>query len=233
MTYEAVIFDLFGTLIDYLPYEEWKRSHSAVASVMCVSADEVRRAGRVTKPDRDVGRFGSLENDIRRICEVLCLSPTAEQIERVARIRLDINRRNLETMPKPGVFETLAALRRSGRKIGLVSDCTKEIPMVWAESKFAPLMDAAVFSCEARVSKPDPRIYEMACERLAVVPEKCLYVGDGGSHELNGAAQVGMTPILIRSYYDGDYDVSQPDATDWTGLTISDLSEVMGLLGST
>ena len=66
---------------------------------------------------------------------------------------------------------------------------------------------------------------------VAVVPEKCLYVGDGGSHELTGAAQVGMTPILVRTCYDGNYDVSQLEAADWAGPAISNLEEIAELVG--
>lgn len=40
--------------------------------------------------------------------------------------------------------------------------------------------------------KPDPAIYLLACRRLGVAPEDCVFVGDGGDRELEGAAAVGM-----------------------------------------
>jgi len=40
-------------------------------------------------------------------------------------------------------------------------------------------------------------MYRLACTGLAVTPAECLYVGDGGSGELTGAAAVGMRPVLL------------------------------------
>ena len=51
-----------------------------------------------------------------------------------------------------------------------------------------PLLDAKIYSVRLGVCKPDPRIYLAACRELDVSPSECLYVGDGGSHELTGAA---------------------------------------------
>jgi putative hydrolase of the HAD superfamily len=37
--------------------------------------------------------------------------------------------------------------------------------------------------------KPDPRIFQLACKRLGLQPEDCLYVGDGGSNEFTAAKE--------------------------------------------
>ncbi len=50
--------------------------------------------------------------------------------------------------------------------------------------------------------KPDPAIYQLACQRLGVIPEDCRYVGDGGSNELTGADASGMRAVLIAPSYD-------------------------------
>jgi putative hydrolase of the HAD superfamily len=97
------------------------------------------------------------------------------------------------------------------------------VPALWQESPLAPLVDVAVFSCSERIKKPDPRIYEHACERLGVRPQDCLYVGDGGSDELRGATAVGMRAIQIRP---GD---TEPYA--WDGPVVSRLHEVAALVG--
>ena len=49
--------------------------------------------------------------------------------------------------------------------------------------------------------KPDPEIYNLACERLGIVSAKAVFVGDGGFDELQGAAEVGMRPVQARWYY--------------------------------
>jgi len=65
---------------------------------------------------------------------------------------------------------------------------------------------------------------------LEMLPEQCLYVGTGGSRELTGASRVGMRPVLIRVDYESFLDAYRPDALEWTGPIISDISEVLGLV---
>jgi len=95
---------------------------------------------------------------------------------------------------------------------------------------FPPLFDATVFSCLAGVRKPDPAIYLLATEQLAVRPEECLYIGDGSSHELTGAANVGMHPVLIRVPYEDEPGTYRIDPEQWDGPRISSLTEVLALL---
>ncbi len=102
--------------------------------------------------------------------------------------------------------------------------------MLWKSTPFAPLFDAAVFSCVVKLKKPDPQIYLRACADLRVVPADCLYVGDGSSRELSGAAAVGMHPVLIRAPHEQHPDTFRIDAEDWTSDVIARLSEVLGRL---
>jgi putative hydrolase of the HAD superfamily len=83
-------------------------------------------------------------------------------------------------------------------KIGVLSDCTDEIPILWPASVYADLVDAAVFSCVLGVRKPDQRTYAAVLTDLHVPAERCVYVGDGGSSELSGARTAGLRPVLLR-----------------------------------
>ena len=69
-------------------------------------------------------------------------------------------------------------------------------------------------------------IYQMVCDRLAVLPDKCLYVGDGGSMELTGASASGMDVVLIRA----PYDAVPGSREEWAGTRISSINEVLGLV---
>ena len=92
------------------------------------------------------------------------------------------------------------------------------------------LLDAPIFSSVVKVRKPDPRIYLLACERLSVAPGACLFVGDGGSRELSGAAVAGMTPVCIRSATEDGYDAHRVDAEIWHGPSIKALQEVLAIV---
>jgi putative hydrolase of the HAD superfamily len=45
--------------------------------------------------------------------------------------------------------------------------------------------------------KPDPRIFELACERVGVPAERSAHVGDHMYADVIGARAAGMRPVLI------------------------------------
>ncbi len=221
----AVIFDLFGTLVDMFPFQEYERVLSEMANVLSVPLDDFQRLWGETFNERATGDFPTIEVNIEYICWALGMNVEAAQIEEASRIRFDFTRRSLT--PRDDAVETLNLLRSAGHKIGLISDCTPEVPVLWPDTPFAELVDAALFSATVGIAKPDPRIYRLACEQLGVVPEICLYVGDGSSHELTGASKFGMRAVLIRVPYEEDYDYYRPDAKKWKGPVISTLKDVL------
>ena len=105
------------------------------------------------------------------------------------------------------------------------------VPLIWRESPLAALVDVAIFSCEVGVRKPNPRIFEIAVDRLETVAERCVYVGDGGSRELTAASTLGMTAVCIRAPHEEPPDDTRIDAREWAGPTISALGELADVPG--
>jgi len=227
--YDAVIFDLYGTLIDFMPDAAYRKVNDEMARVLSVPADKLRRAWMGCIEERNAGRLGSLEQTIAHVCGLLGVCPEREQIGRAAALRLDIIRLNLR--PRRDAIRTLSIIKDAGLRLGLVSDCCVEVPMVWPETPFADLIDAPAFSCSAQTLKPDPRIYEVARSGLGVQYGRCLYVGDGSSRELTGARSLGMHPVLIRTEYDNFMDPFRADALEWDGPSVASLSDLVPLLG--
>lgn len=228
LKYDAVVFDLFGTLVDYLTTEEYRHAQAQVAAMFAVPVDDFQSSWIDSMKYRDKGLLGGLEGDLPHVLRELGCDPTAEQIREAAQVRLKFYRRNLE--PRRGAVETLNALTEAGYKIGLITDCASEVPLLWDDTVFPPLLDAVVFSCAVGTTKPDPQIYHMACDQLGVEPSRCLYVGDGGSRELTGARALGMDAVLIRVADDPYPGTGRLDAREWTGAVISSLPEVLALL---
>jgi putative hydrolase of the HAD superfamily len=92
----------------------------------------------------------------------------------------------------PSITGLLEGLKDRGIKLGLISNCTEEEVQSWPGSKLAPYFDEVLFSYETGCAKPDPQIYELACSRLGVEAASCIFIGDGGSQELDGAKAAGM-----------------------------------------
>jgi putative hydrolase of the HAD superfamily len=61
---------------------------------------------------------------------------------------------------------------------------------------FGELVDEIVYSHEIGVRKPDPRAFEVTCERLAVRPADCLFVDDCAAN-IEAAEAFGMRAVLF------------------------------------
>jgi len=185
--------------------------------------------GAETWHQRATGALASTEDAIAPTCRSLGFPSAVAGIAEAARVRIALTRRSLR--PLPGVVDTLPALRARGYKIGLISDCSAEIPLLWPGGVLAPLIDAPVFSCIAGVKKPDPRIYALCCERLHVRPHECLYVGDGSEQELSGALAAGMQAALVRVSFAGATNPDRPEVIAWRGPMINTIPDVLTLVG--
>ena len=94
----------------------------------------------------------------------------------------------------------LSQLKERGLLVGLISNCYAEEAKVIRKSELFPFFDRACLSCELGIAKPDVEIFERCMKELNVEPEECLYVGDGGSRELETATALGMKAVQAVWY---------------------------------
>lgn len=59
--------------------------------------------------------------------------------------------------------------------------------------------DTVVVSDDYGISKPDPRIYEIAAKQLGLEPSEIVFVGDSFMTDILGAYRAGMVPVWICS----------------------------------
>jgi putative hydrolase of the HAD superfamily len=227
LKYDAVIFDLFGTLVDIFSLAEYRAFLDDMCGVLGVSPAEFMSLWDEKADERALGAVPVAEQ-LRELCRRLGVDVAAAQLARAVAMRLDFVRGVL--VPRADAASTLAALRERGLKVGVISDCSEEVVAAWPATPLAPLVHEAVLSAAVGMKKPDPRVYIFACERLGVAAERCLYVGDGGSRELSGASAVGMEAVLIRVPGDGGDDVFRRDAEEWEGARVAALAEVLELV---
>lgn len=227
MKYDAIIFDLFGTLVDIFSLEEYRVFIKDMCAVLGVSPADFMSRWDEKADERALGRVPVAEQ-LAALCRDLGVDVTPEQLDRAVEMRVDFVRGVL--VPRDDAASTLAALRERGLKVGVISDCSEEVVAAWPSTPLAPLVHEAVLSAAVGLKKPDPRVYELACERLGVAPEKCMFVGDGGSRELSGASAVGMEAVLIRVPDDAGDDAFRRDAEEWDGARVEALRDVLELV---
>jgi putative hydrolase of the HAD superfamily len=227
MKFEAVIFDLFGTLVDDF-VSSVGQMHQEMAAALGVSYEQFMQSWGQTAKMRIIGAFDSVEANIEYVCAAMKIEPASEQITKAVQIRMQTMRRMLR--PRPDAITTPSELKNQGYKIGLLSNCSIEIPLLWQETAFADLFDATIFSSKERLKKPDPRIYYLACDRLGVTPESSVYIADGENHELTTAAKVGLHPVLIRTPSQETLSDLHREAREWQGAAICKLPELLQII---
>lgn len=196
---EAVIFDLYETLVtEFDP--NWKPAPTT-AERLGIEESTFGEAWRSRQPKRLVGGYRDSPSILQEICEAAG-HPADEAVigqlyeERLAAKALPFARID-ESM-----FSVLSSIRQAGTQIGLISNCGPEDVVAWEGCALAELFDYVAFSCEVACLKPEAEIYRLTCRGLGVTPEQALFVGDGGSDELVGAADVGMRPYWASWFID-------------------------------
>jgi putative hydrolase of the HAD superfamily len=227
---QAVIFDLFGTLINNFSKTGYHENLQQMARTLQLDPQAFCTRWYALYEERVLGIYQSPAGVIRKICEHIGVNPLPTHLAPAGQLRYDFVRQALA--PRPDVIPTLNYLRSQGLKLALLSDCSSEIPELWPETALATIFDVTVFSGTVRLKKPMAEIYELTTTKLGVKSSECIFVGDGGSQELTGAARAGMAPVRIRARQDATSDALQIEPDPWSGPTIATISAVIPLVAS-
>jgi len=106
------------------------------------------------------------------------------------------------------LVEFIRALRprlRTGLLTNAFGSARHDLTHRW---KIADAFDAIIVSAEEGVIKPDPGIYRVALERLAVAPEETLFIDDVEENVV-GARAVGMQALRFESAAQAMEEVSR------------------------
>lgn len=230
MLARGVIFDLFGTLVAGWSEATARLRSEELARVLGADPTDFLAVLETSYTERADGSLGPPPEMLERLCARAGAKPSAAELQRGARLRIQQFREVLTT-PMPSTPELLLELRRRGIRLGLISDCSGETPLIWPELPWARPIEAALFSWSEGMRKPDRRLFLRAAQLLELEPQECLYLGDGGSYELSGAEAVGMRAVRVRYLPAvGEVPLQYDPDPAWSGPEISDLNEVWDLL---
>ncbi len=192
---KAVIFDMYETLITH--YESPLYFGAQMAADAGIPEDEFLKVWRPTEYERTIGKV-TLEEVIEDILkknnryseEILNTIVTKREKTKIECFK----HLHKEIIP---MFEEL---KKQGLKIGLISNCFSEEAKVIRGSILFPYFDATYLSFEQGIQKPDEEIFLRCMDELQVSADECLYVGDGGSFELETAIKLGMKAVQAVWY---------------------------------
>ena len=101
-----------------------------------------------------------------------------------------------EWLPYAGTLNTLATLQQAGVPVGIVSNTGWDVRAVFVHHGLDRGVRSFVLSCEVGAVKPNPHIFELACDRLGSAPSETLMVGDDPVADA-GAVRAGLTTLLV------------------------------------
>jgi len=106
-----------------------------------------------------------------------------------------VNRMFGHIKPDDAMVGAVKRARAAGVRTGLLSNSMGAGR--YDRSAFPELFDGVVISGEVGMHKPQPEIFELACERIGLTPADCVFVDDLREN-CEGAEAIGMTAILHR-----------------------------------
>lgn len=104
---------------------------------------------------------------------------------------------------RPGTGPALNALRQMGLKLGLLSNTfihKSSLDRHLEQEHLLDYLPVRLYSYELPQRKPSVGAFRRAAEMIGTPPDKIIYVGDRLDNDVAGAANAGMTPVLIRAY---------------------------------
>ncbi len=210
--YEAVIFDMDGTLIDSMGM--W---HD-------IDVEYLARFGLAVPEDLQKCLEGLRYEEVAAYFKKRFRIP--DSVEKIGQDWLDMaeHKYKYEVAFKPGVLDFLRWIRAEGMKTAIASSNHMDLIEKILEARGLRADFDSLITCDdVKAGKPDPTVYLTAAASLGVAPEKCLVFEDIPVGILAGK-RAGMTTIAVRDDYSAEMEEEKRELAD--GF-ISDYRELM------
>ncbi len=117
----------------------------------------------------------------------------------------------------PGAEVALGELGRRGLRLAVVSNFDTRLEGILAGLELSHHFERIILPAEARIAKPDPRIFAFALEALGVPASAAAYVGDDPTDDHASARAAGLRAVDVRALATLEalprlLDRSEPDA---------------------
>ena len=120
-------------------------------------------------------------------------------LKNAVELTIDYRNKDGRRVVAPNGAQSIKDLYENGYKLGIISNLvtSKEIPDWLEHDDLAKYFGAVLLSCVERIRKPDPRLSQMACERLGVEPARCVYIGDNLKRDIEGTKIAGFGMFIL------------------------------------
>lgn len=191
-SFQAVFFDLYGTLIHLT--QETKPYRRLFTEIGLTTPEEFQRARKIALTED----FENLAQLVRRI--------TPEANAHMQGYEQEVASEVASARTYPETRQVLEELKRRNIKLALISNLASPYKEPLFALQLDTFFDAVIFSCEVGASKPDPRVYEKALQILKIEPSHALMVGDKIHCDVEPPKARGTDALLV----DRDNNYSGP-----------------------
>ena len=185
MAYRAAVFDLDGTLLNTL-------------ADLADSGNELLASyGMAPHPEPAFRYF--VGNGSRKLMERILPGKSPEQIDEALARYKAIYEKHLtaKTTPYAGISETLSALKARGVRMAVCTNKHISAAEALIRKYFpADTFDAFEGDRPGVPRKPDPAHVRIVLEKMGVMPEETVYLGDSGE-DMQTAVNAGTLPVGV------------------------------------
>ena len=194
---EAILWD-FGGVFTTSPFENFNRLEERCGA----PKDFIRTINSVNPTTNAWAQFESNQVDLEEFDELFAIESrlAGHEIrgkEVISMLSGDIRPKMVDLLKLCKEQYKVACITnnvKAGRGPGMSNDDDKASKV----SKVMELFDDVIESSVEGIRKPNPEIYKLACQRISVEPEKCLFIDDLGVN-LKPAREMGMKTIKVLS----------------------------------
>jgi len=189
--FRAVIFDLGGVVLG-----------SPLHAIASYEREHGIPTGFVNRVVADTGSGGAWGRLERGRLALEAFVPAFEADCAAAGQAIDaralMERMGEAARPRPEMLEAIRRIRARGLRAAALTNNWASAERDDGTRALRPHFDAFFESSVLGLQKPDPRIYEHACEALAIAPAEAVFLDDIGRN-LKAARRLGMTTIRVVS----------------------------------
>lgn len=202
--FKAVIWD-FGGVVTSSPFEAFNRYEAGRG----LPANTIRRINSINPDTNAWSKIERAEIDAAAFDRLFAEEAQALGFDIPGSAVLAL----LSGEVRPRMVAAIDWCKQSGLRVGCITnnapaDANDESAALSPAADAMRRFEHVIESSKAGIRKPDPRIYAMMCETLAVDPNACIYLDDLGIN-CKPAAALGMTAIKVSSEEQALRDLGQ------------------------
>ena len=198
----AVLFDIGGTLLSEDSYD-LPAAVRAALSIPAVDRNALRKEAWTKELSEWVA--GVLERghtDESLTTWIRQRVPAGDQTVVLSEVEDRMWAAGVRMSAIPGAQEALQAVLDAGFRCAAISNTifsARRMSAALTEAGIEAPLEFLLSSADLGRAKPEPRIFELALDRLGVPAEETVYVGDSWKNDVRGALEAGLRAIWISS----------------------------------